>query len=137
MGQVVIMEVDNAMIDYQWERICELLDPAIERNETLSFLNVYELVKAGLARLFVAVKEQEIFAAFLVEKVQGMTKTYLRVVLAAGEPMKEWITPFITLMDELTRSQRCEFYEMIGRPGWKRALKDIGYESAMIYRRRL
>ena len=131
------MELDAGIMDYQWDTVCDILTPAVKRNETLNMLNVYELVKTGLARLFVAIKEKEIFAAFMVEKVKGMTKTYLRVVLAAGEPMKEWIGPFIDLMDNLAQSAGCPFYEMIGRPGWKRALKDIGYESEMIYRRKL
>ena len=131
------MEIDQDVIDYQWIKISEILHPAVKMNETLTMLNVYELVKTGLARLFVAVKEKEIFAAFLVEKVKGMSKSYLRVVLAAGEPMKEWISPFIKLMDEFSKSEQVDFYEMIGRHGWKRALKGIGYESQLIYRRRI
>lgn len=137
MGKVMIMELDKDAIDFQWQKISEILYPAVERNETLTMLNVYELVVTGLARLFVAIKEQEIFAAFMVEKVKGMSKSYLRVVLAAGEPMREWIGHLIKLMDGLSKSQNVEFYEMIGRPGWKRALKDIGYESDLIYRRRV
>ena len=137
MGEVMIVEIDAGTIDFQWKKISEILKPAVEYNGTLNLLNVYELVKSGLAKLFVAVKEKQIFAAFLVERVKGINKNYLRVVLAAGEPMKEWIGPLIKLMDGLSAAENVEFYEMIGRPGWKRALKDIGYESAMVYRRNI
>lgn len=137
MGEVVIMEIDNLSLDKQWDRLCEILIPAVQRNETLNMLNVYELVKTGLARLFVAVKEEEIFAAFMVEKVKGMNASYLRVVLAAGEPMRDWISPFVDMMDKLTFDHQALFYELIGRPGWKKALKGIGYESDMIYRRHI
>ena len=137
MDEVIIVEYSHLTKDVIWNKLKEILRPAVERNETLNIEDVYDLTAKGLARVFAAIKDGKIFAAFMVEKVKGIRRSYLRVVLAAGEPMKEWINPFIKLMNELSLLENVEFYEMIGRPGWKRALKDIGYESEMIYRIRL
>ncbi len=137
MDKTIIIEYDYNSIYYNWYKIREIIRPAVDRNETLEVDDVFNLVRSGLARIFAAVKDGKPFAVFLIEKVKGIRKSFIRVVLAAGEPMKDWIDPFIKLMDKLCIAEDIEFYEMIGRLGWKRALKDIGYESEMIYRRKL
>lgn len=137
MDEVMMMEVRPEELDCNWIKIADILKPAVERNETMTLKDVYFLIKNKQAKLYVAVKKGQVFAAFLVERVKGLSKSYLRVVLAAGEPMREWIDTFIKMMDGLSRRENVTFYEMIGRPGWKRALKDIGYESALIYRRKI
>ena len=137
MGKVIMMEIKAEELDGNWIKVSGILKPAVDRNETMTLKDVYFLVKEKRAKLIVAIKKGSIFAAFLIERVKGLSKSYLRVVLAAGEPMREWIDTFIKMMDGMSRQENVTFYEMVGRPGWKRALKDIGYESALIYRRKV
>lgn len=138
LHNVFLLEVNPDNLDYVWDRVKIILQPAVDRNETLVIENVYLLIKNNLIKLYIAIdNESKIFAAFAIEKVKGLSKSHLRVVLAAGEPMKDWIDELIELMDRLTKECGYEFYEMIGRHGWKKVLKNIGYESDLIYRRKV
>ena len=135
MGKAIIKEVPAHAVDLFWPITSKLLERAVDRNYTLEIDDAYNLAKDGICKLLIAANERGIFAAFLIERVKGIRRSFLRILLAGGEPMEEWQGPFKEYMDNLTKSENLDFYELIGRPGWKRALKGLGYESNVIYRR--
>ena len=135
MGEAIIKEVPAHVVDLFWPITEKLLENAVKRNETLDIGDVYNLTKSGACKLLVAVGEKGVFAAFVIERVKGIKKSFLRILLAGGEPMEKWRTPFKEYMDDLTKSENLDFYELIGRPGWKKALNGLGYESDIVYRR--
>jgi len=65
-------------------------------------------------------------SAFVIERIQYPQLAALHIFLAAGE--LEELKHHSPVMDDIARRLHCERITIAGRAGFKRALKDCGFE---------
>jgi len=105
-----------------------IADPLLER--ALSFNggemeldDVHRELREGGMWLLVGCTEDGPQAAFVCAVFDYHRQRIMRVVLAAGEPMEDWIEPLIEKLEEGCATIGAENIEFFGRPGFTRALK--------------
>lgn len=75
------------------------------------------------------------FIAF--EVLKGTSaKTFLNIVWSGGAEIKAALPEFNKLADKLCVQFDCEWIEMTGRVGWKRLLKPLGFNEAVVTMKR-
>lgn len=112
--------------------LAEILEPAIERsNGRETFKSVMESVADGHSVVFVLVKNRKTVAAAICSVVQYANKRNLRLSHVAGEGIKELLNTH-TQMLNFAIKHGCDAIELIGRAGWERTLKPLGYEKHAI-----
>jgi len=60
----------------------------------------------------------------------------LLIFMVAGEDARTWLAEGQQQLDSFAKKSGCKFVELIGRPGWERALRDQGYTEKFIRMRK-
>lgn len=104
--------------------------------EALSFSGGEQTLSDVLGNLatgrsfLVVVYDEDIACAAVVASVMTYARRKaLRLVLGGGEDLKAWQVPLLAHLEELCRKLDADRIELIGRPGWARALKPLGFEQ--------
>ena len=123
------LRVAPELVDLVWRDTEPLLAKAVALNGCLDTDDVREFIRAGAMDLLVVedAETREIVAALTTEIQQYPKKKALRIVLAGGERLSEWMDSMHALIEDGARRAGCEVLEIIGRGGWVRALKKLGY----------
>jgi len=137
MDKAMISVVPSDSIESVWDEVEPLLQRAIDYNGGIfSIQDVAGFLASNTMLLAVGVKDDRIMSAFALEQVTYPRRKGIRVTLAAGEPLRDWLEPMVDMLDSwVAQDPEFSFYEMIGRPGWRKALKGVAHEVATIIRR--
>jgi len=117
------------MIKIIWPVVVGMIKLAIEEsNEEISIDNIYHrLIDKDMILVTVA-EDGEVIAAMTLERIVFNTgKTVLHLCTIGGDGYKKWWPLIDKVIDELAAEHDCEEIYIIGRPGWKRLLKDRGF----------
>ena len=58
-------------------------------------------------------------------------KKVFTILLCCGDCLNEWYDPLIEMLYQVASLNKCDLAEVLGRKGWVRKLKDIGFKQTM------
>ena len=119
---VALVDVDKVAT------ICEEVYPLLEKAQVyaageLETQDFFEMVESGDMQLWIAEDDGGIFAMMLTEFIQYPRKKVMRIVSIGGRGMNRWMKYFPAL-EAAALSVGCTGFEVFGRKGWLRVLKD-------------
>ena len=119
---VALVDVDK--VASIWEEVYPLLEKAqVYAAGELDTQDFFEMVENGDMQLWIAEDDGGIFAMMLTEFVQYPRKKVMRIVSIGGREMNRWMKYFPAL-EAAALSVGCTGFEVFGRKGWLRVLKD-------------
>lgn len=108
-------------IDLVWEQCVPYLKRALEYSDGKYSL---ESIKKGLEsrsmQLWIYMKG-DIKACMVTQIVNYPIKKVCLIMFLGGSLMHEWLR-FMTMIEEWSRSNKCDAMEIYGRPGWAKVL---------------
>lgn len=117
-------------IDSVWEQVKPLILKALEySNGELGIDDIYEKLKTKNMQLWICFEDIEILSAATTEIIIYPKKKICRVVTLGGHRMAEWFYNLIQFIEAWGRHNKINGMEVIGRRGWERIGKRIGYGS--------
>jgi hypothetical protein len=106
----------------EWARCAAWLDGALAHaGRSHRLADVEAMVRAGEAQFWPGAR------CALVTTIEDDPLERRLVIWLAGGSLAELIEDFGPRLDRWARGQGCRRIVLIGRPGWERALKPIGY----------
>ena len=119
---VALVDVDK--VASIWEEVYPLLEKAqVYAAGELETQDFFEMVESGDMQLWIAEDDGGIFAMMLTEFIQYPRKKVMRIVSIGGRGMNRWMKYFPAL-EAAALSVGCTGFEVFGRKGWLRVLKD-------------
>lgn len=117
-----------------WNRVVPFLEQAVETsNGRMSAANTLDRILKSQVYLWVCYDDQSLeiagAATTHVTPYDGGVK-YLTVELLAGERFSEWRDIMQAALVKLAIAESCIGVELIGRDGWVRELRDLGWTRA-------
>jgi hypothetical protein len=118
------------MVKIVWPVVEDMIQSAIdESNEELSVHHIKKrLIEQDMILLTVAVNGEFVAACTLEIRHFDTGKKVMHVCTLGGAGFEEWWEEMGKAFDELAIDHDCSEVYIIGRPGWKRLLKDKGYD---------
>lgn len=113
-----------------WGEIYPLLDLAVaESNGEISEDSLKEAINLGHALVVAVYDDLELLAAIALEVITFSTgKKVLNIQLAGGTGMDLWYHQVDECCRLIAKSRDCQEIYIVGRKGWQRQLKQIGYQ---------
>ena len=119
---VALVDVDK--VASIWEEVYPLLEKAqVYAAGELDTQDYFAMIESGDMQLWIAEDDGGIFAMMLTEFVQYPRKKVMRIVSIGGSEMHRWMKYFPAL-EAAALSVGCTGFEVFGRKGWLRVLKD-------------
>ena len=119
---VALVDVDK--VASIWEEVYPLLEKAqVYAAGELDTQDFFDMIKNGDMQLWIAEDDGGIFAMMLTEFVKYPRKKVMRIVSIGGKEMNRWMKYFPAL-EAAALSVGCTGFEIFGRKGWLRVLKD-------------
>ena len=127
---LIVVPVD--MLGMVWGDVEPKLQMAVDfSNGELTTKILYDKI-SNKDLLLIAVTEGEtLVSAVTVEMRRYQTgKKILNICCAGGDRLEEWISMMDDKADELAIQHNCDEVYVIGRNGWVKRLKSLGYSQA-------
>ena len=119
---VALVDVDK--VASIWEEVYQLLEKAqVYAAGELDTQDYFDMIESGDMQLWIAEDDGGIFAMMLTEFIQYPRKKVMRIVSIGGRGMNRWMKYFPAL-EAAALSVGCTGFEVFGRKGWLRVLKD-------------
>ena len=133
-------EVTTDKLKEDWPFIEPFIARALDRGDgRYSLEDIKHYLIDGVARAWlieeINVLEQvkEIKACFVLELMQYPQLLVCNVLALAGKDIEQWL-PFVeAAVEDIARNQDAKRIEIIGRLGWKRILKPLGYRETACF----
>lgn len=114
-----------------WPHISHFIQMAIdESTDRFTTDDVLRLIEGRKAQLFIF-KNKEILAAWVTTIEDSGSSKWLRVMWAGGMDLDEWLH-YLTSIEQWAKSIGCSHSVVIGRPGWEKKIKDMGYRKTSV-----
>lgn len=129
--KVLISAITPNMIPLVWHTVAPMIQMAVEYSHGELDLEDILARLTNNEMLLLTVSEGDlIIAALTIEKRDFASgKNILNVTTAGGADLHLWMDQLDPIIDELAREHGCTEIYIVGRPGWMRLLKGIGYEK--------
>jgi hypothetical protein len=126
---IEIAAIKPSLIPLVWDVVTPyLVAPIGHSNGELSLDNMYERMIKGELLLLTIAENKNIMAVVTLEKREFATgKNILNVTTAGGSDAHLWIEQLDEVLNNLAKDYDCQEIYIVGRDGWVRLLKDIGY----------
>lgn len=127
----VVSGVPAILVPVVWDRVQPFLAAAIlESNGELTEESVYADLASGATILVIIYLDKEIVgAAALRKKTFDSGINTLSVFLLGGKDMNSWIKDAYGVAVQIAKHLDCQSIYCIGRDGWVKVLKDIGFKK--------
>ena len=131
MSEFTIAAIPCKSIDMIWPVAAPFIEAAIEYSN--DELNIFAMKKALLERELILITvndDHKMIAALTVNKEQFQSgKRVLTLVAIGGARMKEWLHKVDEVLCTVCREEGCTEMYLIGRPGWIKLLRPLGFET--------
>ena len=132
MDDLTILRIaPEAISETLWKRVSILLDPAIERSDgrydNKALLHEILLHKQQLWIIYTG--DDDLISAMVTSVISYPLKRYLCVTFVGGEGFLNYVNEVHEELAWYAEKFQCEGIELIGRKGWERALKHLGFEN--------
>lgn len=126
---VNIAAVNQQMLPLVWVTVEPLIKAAIGKsNGELDVDDMRARMQRNEMVLLVIYEEGAITTALTLEKTTFASgKKILNVTTAGGTGLEKWMGLVNTTLDDLARDHECEEIYIVGRAGWVRKLKALGF----------
>lgn len=113
-----------------WDELIKFLQPAIdESNGELTERDVMEKLVEGSIILAAVYDDQTLIAVVVYEMIHfDSGKKVINIQLAGGERLDEWFRQAVDIANYIALERDADDIYVIGRPGWQRKLKQLGFE---------
>lgn len=121
--------VKPEMVDIIWPQVENMVELAVaESNEECSADEIKFKLEQSIMLMATITKDGKIVAALTFDtRVFESGKKVLLITTAGGTLLAEWMDAVDKVTMELAKRQGCSELYIIGRKGWLRTLKDVGY----------
>lgn len=129
MIQIAAPSIDQ--INACWDELSSLLQKAIDySNGELDIDSVKERILSGEIMVVVVFKDGNLIAAVTFEQIEFQTcKRVLNIQLAGGTDIELWFHDVEKIANGLAERYHCSDVYIIGRKGWVRKMKSLGYSE--------
>lgn len=127
---MIVSMVPIEYVDREWGRVANLLCKAIVYSGgRWDIGSVYQEIKAGNQHLFIVYDEdeEEMKAAWTSKFVYHPGVKSLQTLFIGGSGYDKWFHEVNEFIKNWAKDNDCKFVEFIGRKGWERKLKKIGW----------
>ncbi len=112
-----------------WQEVSPLLNQAIEYSDgKFSLSDVYHLLRERDMQLWVAYNNSGLKACCVTQIIPYPQKKVMFLVFSAGIDSENWLH-FTETLNEFAKEQGCTSSEILGRRGWKKKMKQFGFEE--------
>ena len=123
-----------------WPKIEPWIISALDHGGGLMTLrDVYQGLLGRNMKLWLAVDGDEVKACCITQITMYSAERHLTLLIAGADAgaggLDEW-PAFHDVLENYAKVLECEAMEFIGRAGWKRRVKELGYEPTAIYYRK-
>ncbi len=117
-----------------WSTVAPLLSPAIvHSNGRIDMASVFDWLTDQRYLLWVAYPEdRQIRAAFITRETHYPLKSMLTIDVAGGSDMAGWVNSADATFRAYAVAAGLDGVELFGRPGWTRALKNLGWTGGTV-----
>lgn len=124
-----IQFIEPLMAIHHWGELYKLLALAVDHsNGELDETTVKERVATGETLVALVHNGEESIAAVAFELIKFHTgKRVLNIQLAGGKDAHNWIETMDECAQMIARERDCDDVYIVGRAGWQRMLKPLGY----------
>ena len=128
--KIIVSAITPKMIPVVWHMVSPMIEMAIEHsNGELDLDHMYKRLLDSEMVLLTISEGDRIVASLTVEKRDFPSgKRIMNITTAGGADLHLWMADLDGIMDQLAIEHGCSEIYIVGRPGWLRLLKDIGYE---------
>lgn len=125
--------VPSTQIDLAWPVAKQFVQVALDRTEgEMSIKDVYNALLEQDMQLWILIDGLNVIGALVTQIIVFPGVKACRYVTLGGDVHGDF-EAITDLIEEWAATQGCERMEIIGRPGWAKALKDFGYRQAYSY----
>ena len=117
-----------------WPKVASLLSPAIGfSGGRIDMASVFDWLTDGRYILWVTYPEDRVIrAAFVTREAHYPCRKMLCVDIAGGSNMAGWMSEADATFRAYARDAGLDGVELYGRPGWTRALKNLGWTGGTV-----
>lgn len=126
--------LNPGMVDVVWKDISPFLQDAIDESAgELSLQNIKQRIEDTTAIALCVLDEDTLYAVGILESVTyPSSKKVLGIICLGGTKMEDWVEAIDEAIGSIAEEQGCHEVRIVGRPGWVKALKKLGWESTHV-----
>ncbi len=135
LHELTVIDARPFTLDFWWPQVKGLIEEAVSRSKgEVSADDVLRLLMEEKFQLWLvaSVEPWHLYAAAITEVVDYPRFAAIRVVALAGEDMERWKELLDARLQVFARLHGAKYLEAVGRKGFERKLKDLGYEAAYV-----
>ena len=114
-----------------WDEIYSFLKLAVDRsNGELDEVSCKNQVEDGGLLVAAVYEDEELIAVVCFELIIFTTgKRVINIQLAGGKNLDDWFEKMDEVSDSIAKMRDCSEVYIVGRAGWQRKLKQLGYKT--------
>ena len=114
-----------------WDELYHFLGKAVDQsNGELDEVSVKNQVEDGDLLAAAVYDDQKLVAVVAFELLMFTTgKRVMNIQLAGGDSLDDWFERMDEVAQALAKARECSEVYIVGRAGWQRKLKQLGYQT--------
>ena len=130
-NDMIAQILNPAMIDQAWPSVAPFLQDAVDASAgEMSLESIKRRIEDETTIAICMTEEDGLYAVGILEKVTfPSSKSVLGISCLGGVELDRWVNELDKAVTNIAREQDCTEVRIIGRPGWLKALKELGWGS--------
>lgn len=128
-----------AEVQYSWKSVLEpkITAAVVHTCGELTAEDVYDNLMRNEMFAWVVYRGSKVDAVLVLQPIQMLHFRVCRIVVISGEGFEEW-KHFEAFIEHWARGMNCQFVDGLGRAGWGKFAKQLGYDHQYsIYRKKI
>jgi hypothetical protein len=133
MSDYELRGVPATQVDMVWTPVKHFIQAALDRTEgEMSIDDVYNALIERDMQLWILLDGLHVIGALVTQLLEFPNVKSCRYVAMGGDVHGDF-EEITSMIEQWAATQGCQRMEIVGRPGWARALRDFGYHQAYSY----
>ena len=117
------------LVDQAWSDIAPFIEDAVDEScGELTVQDIKRRIEDTTAIALCIINEDMLLAVGILEKIiYPSSKTVLGIICLGGTQMEDWVEAIDHAIVSIAEEQDCHEVRIVGRPGWVKTLKKIGW----------
>lgn len=115
--------VQSSEVPILWPSVLEFLYNVVNHSEDLDLATVRKRLLFKELQLWLVTKNREQLGVFVTE----IKPPALMLAMLGGKDVQEWLPDVIDVANRFGGEHGCNYIEVIGRPGWRKFQKQMGF----------
>lgn len=127
----IVSAIKPENVVFMWPVIKSMLERAISHSngEITSEDILKRSIEGEILIVTISVKAKVVAAIAIEQRNFNSGKRILNLTLVGGDEMASWMDKFSEVANNLAKDYNCDEIYIVGRPGWTRTLKRLGFET--------